>query len=122
MCSSDLKHLVLETEYGPETATPSIDWYVENTDWPLAGYNGIDKILAGVPNLKWISDCLDIYKWKIVYYKSFVYGSNQRMIIGAVNSKYYDTSDVVDLPEHLWEWSIEPNSMTAKEFYSMDFR
>ena len=120
ICESETKHVIIETEYGPETSTPGIDWYVENTDSILAGYNDYAQILAGAPNLKWIEDCLSIYSWKIVYYKAFYqdYHTNprQRMILAAVNLKYFDKSKIRPLPIDLWEWHVEPNQMVAKEF------
>lgn len=123
ICESKAKHIILETEYGPETPLPSIDWYVEQTDSALAGYNGYDKILAGAPNLKWIDDCLSIYGWKIVYYKSFYqeYATNprQRMILAAVNLKNYNVNNFKDLPDHIWEWHVEPDQMVAKEFIGL---
>jgi hypothetical protein len=120
ICESGAKHLIIETEFGPESPNPSADWYVEKTDWLLAGHNGYTKILAGVPNLKWIKDCLSIYGWEINYYKAFYQGypdnPRQRMIICAVNSKFYEVKD--QLPEDIWEWHIEPNCIVGKEFLS----
>jgi len=121
ICESSARHIILETEYGPETSLPSISWYIEDTDSVMAGHNGYKKILAGAPNLKWINDCLGIYNWKIVYYKAFYhnYETNprERMVLAAVNLKNYIPNKIKDLPDHLWEWHVEPNQIVAKEFY-----
>jgi hypothetical protein len=124
ICESEAKHVIIETEYGPETSTPGIDWYVENTDSILAGYNNYAQILAGAPNLKWINECLTVYGWKIVYYKAFYRDSlinpRQRMILAAVNLKHFDENKIIPLPDDLWEWHIEPNQMVAKEFIGIN--
>jgi hypothetical protein len=122
ICESGAKHLLIETEYGPESPLPSMHWYVENTEENIRGWNGYAEILAGVPNLKWINDCLTIYNWQIIYYKAFYQGhktqdQRQRMIIGAVNLKDYNSEKIDTLPENLWEWSIQPNCDVAKIFF-----
>lgn len=120
ICESSAKHVIIETEYGPETSFPSIDWYVEETLDVLAGYNGYSQILAGAPNLQWIKDCLKIYGWKIIYYKSFYKDypnfDRRRMIIAAVNLKNYSENKISDIPDDLWEWHVEPNQLVAKTF------
>ena len=121
ICESSAKHLIIETEYGPESPMPSINWYVEKTNEKHRGWNGYTQILAGAPNLKWINDCLEIYNWKIIYYKSFyqdlLNNPRQRMIIGAVNLKEYNVEKIDILPENLWEWSIQPNREVGKVFF-----
>ena len=120
ICESNAKHIIIETEYGPETSLPNIDWYVEETNSPITGYNGYSQILAGAPNLQWIVDCLNIYGWKIIYYKAFYQGypsdPRQRMILSAVNLKKYDKNKIKSIPQDLWKWHIELNQIEAKTF------
>jgi predicted RNA methylase len=119
ICESKAKHIILETEFGPETPLPSIDWCVEQTDNVRNGHNGYDKILVGAPNLKWIDDCLSVYGWKIVYFKAFYQDLRQRMILAAVNLKNYNFNDFKDLPDHIWEWHVESNQMVDKKFIGL---
>lgn len=122
ICESSAKHLIIETEYGPESPTPGANWYVEKTNESVRGWNGYTQILAGVPNLKWINDCLEIYNWRIIYYKAFyksykTKNQRQRMIIGAVNLKNYNAENIDPLPDDLWEWSIQPDCDVGKIFF-----
>lgn len=125
--SQQCKYLLFETEYGPETDVPDIGWYIESTQSIGAGFNNYPTILAGAPNLEWFKQTLDIYGWQIVYYKSFLsqwelqppslfVGPRQRIIVGAVNKKFVDTSHLPKLPDDMWIWHIEPNQVVGKHF------
>jgi predicted RNA methylase len=119
ICNSQVKHLILESEFGPECSTPNMDWYVETTDWDKAGFNGYASILAGVPNFPWVNIILELYGWQTVFYKAFYHDSramHQRFVIGAVNTRFVDTHTLPKLPGNLWEWNIVPNSITGREF------
>jgi len=126
ICESSAKHLLLETEYGPESPNPSIDWCVENTQDVLHGFTIYPNTIAGSPNLQWIFQVLKIYNWQLVYYKSFYQPGRyqqdirQRFIVGAVNLKYIDTSNLKHAPDNLWEWKIDPNKIVGKEFLAYE--
>jgi hypothetical protein len=61
----NIEHVLIETEFGPETLNPEMFWGFENTDNILHGYHKNLKIIPnGTPNLSWILQSADIFGFK----------------------------------------------------------
>jgi SAM-dependent methyltransferase len=121
ICTSNCRYFLLETIFGLESPNPTMLCNVEPVDGNN-NQNGINEgfthVMTGAPNLTWIKQSLEIFDWKIVYFISD-FSSDERMFIGAVNSKYIDTTAYSDLPDNFWEWKIKDGERIGIKKFSV---
>jgi len=103
----NIEHVLIETEFGPETLNPEMYWGFENTDDVLNGYHNNLKIIPhGSPNLSWILNSADIFGFKCDWIKPYgYYTSKQRQNI---TSEEYLAIAGPDWPSYSQILSIEP--------------
>jgi hypothetical protein len=121
ICTSNCKYFLLETIFGLESPNPTMLCNVE----PIEGNdnqnginNGFSHVMTGAPNLTWIKQSLEIFGWKIVYFVTD-FSPDERMFIGAVNSKYINTTAYCNLPDNCWEWETKDGETTGIKKFSV---
>jgi hypothetical protein len=121
ICTSSCTRLVIETLFGLESPNPTMACVVESVEGNSGqqGVNaGFDRVMIGSPNIVWIQQVLEIFNWHIVYFVTDNYG-DERMILGAVNGNKIDVSAYPKFPGDMWQWAIEPNSITGTKKFSI---
>lgn len=110
----NIRHVIFETLYGPETSNPEMFWGVEDTSTVINGWDpDLPRIMHGTPNLSWLISAADIFNFGCDYiYRRYAstnwskvidHESNKRMIVRFFNRATI-SKDSFDI-DHVWRWN-----------------
>lgn len=106
----NVKHVILETLYGPESQEPGMFWGFESVFSDINGWNNeVDVIPHGTPNLSWILQVADLFGFSCDYVRKYYRTTNwdqpdnSRMVIRLFNRKSIISQSL--RIEDIYEWN-----------------
>lgn len=84
-----IEHVIIETEFGPESLNPEMFWGFENTSSKWHGWNDrVNIIPHGSPNLSWILNSAEIFGFGCDWLRCFSSGSGVKPIKEVTHEEY----------------------------------